>query len=123
MSNVPLAQKRLIDALSGVAIGPDSNEELTARLRLALLEFSSQTPDNLNCAERIEIGAVGDEAGLKIRNKKLKLGDIAYAVEDMPMPAELAVAFPEMTTQDWEVFTRLTTLLYILFDRSSAPQD
>jgi hypothetical protein len=123
MSNVPLAQKRLIDALSGVAIGPDSNEELTARLRLALLEFSSQTPDNLNCTERIEIGAVGDETGLKIRNKKLKLGDIAYAVEDMPMPAELAVALPEMTAQDWEVFTRLTTLLYILFDRSSAPQD
>ena len=122
MSDLPFPRKRFIEALIRIAAAENSDEELTANLRVAILYFASETPDNLNCAEHVEIGSVGDETGLKLQSRELLLSDIAHAIEDMPVPEALKAAFPGLSADDWEAFTRLTTLIYILLNRSSSSQ-
>ncbi len=53
MSPNPHTRGLLWRALNEVAGGGDDAEALTAHFREALLAFGSETPDNLNCAERI----------------------------------------------------------------------
>jgi len=84
-----------------------------------LLDFASETPDNLNCVERIEVGLVDDNAALKIEGRAVLLSEIAHAIEDEPMPEALKKAFPVLNEADWAAFTRMTTLLYVLLARSS----
>lgn len=72
--------------------------------------------------ELIEIGAIDDETGLKIRGIDQLFSDIAHAIEDLPAPDALKVALPDLTTDNWAAFTRLTTLIYDLFNRNSSPQ-
>ena len=123
MSDVPIVRTQFMDALSSIADGRSGAEELTAKLRAALLDFGSETPDNLGCAERIEVGAVetdlGRYLGLKLRGREVLLSDIAHMVEDGPMPEPLKSAFPELSGRDWNAFARLTTLIYILLARKS----
>lgn len=122
MSDVRTARKAFIEALMSIVEADISNEKLTADLRAAFLDFGSGTPDNLKCASRIEIGPLGDETGMKIRGRGLLLADIAYGVEDLPMPDGLKASFPDLTADDWDAFTRLTTLIYVCFGRRRASQ-
>jgi len=117
MSDAPLTRARFLRALSDVAEGDAGAEDSTARLRRALLDFASETPDNLNCAALIEVGAVGSEIGLKLRERDLPFSEIAHAIEDAPMPETVAAAFPALTEDDWSAFSRLTTLIYTLLTR------
>jgi hypothetical protein len=124
MSDVPFVRTQFMDALSCISEGSSGAEELTANLRAALLDFGSETPDNLDCAKRIEVGAVDTEIGmyigLKLRGREALLSDVAHMVEDGPMPGSLKSAFPELTESDWNAFSRLTTLIYILLGRKLA---
>ena len=107
-----------MDALRSISEGSSGTEELTANLRAALLDFGSETPDNLDCTKRIEVGAVETETGmyigLKFRGRRELLCDVAHMVEDGPMPESLKSACPDLTESDWKAFSRLTTLIYIL---------
>jgi hypothetical protein len=102
-------------ALNEVAGGGDDAEALTAHFREALLAFGSETPDNLNCAERIAIANADGEIGPVLCG--IRLADIAHELEDQPMPEGVATAFPDLTESDWNAFMRLTTLLYIVLAR------
>ncbi len=102
------SRKKLLEVL--VQISARSSSEQTADLRAALLNFASETPDNRNCAARLEV----DTSGLKIADRSLSLCDIAHAVEDLPMPEEIKDACPHICERDWDAFTRLTTLIYTL---------
>lgn len=108
MSNVAASRKKLLEVL--VQISARSSREQTADLRAALLNFASETPDNRNCAARLEV----DTSGLKIADRSLSLCDIAHAVEDLPMPEGIKNACPDISEHDWDAFTRLTTLIYAL---------
>jgi hypothetical protein len=119
MSDAPFTRKQFLQALSGIADGRTNAEELTKNLRLALLQFGSETPDNLSCAEQIEVSTVGSETGLKLRSRELLFSDIAHVVESEPMPEALKTAFPGITDEDWDAFGRLTTLIYILLSRDA----
>jgi len=113
MSNVAATRTALLDALRGLAEGKDQSDQMSEKLRKALLEFGSSTPDNMHCAERIEVGSVHAGRGLKLRNSGVPLSELAHQLEDVPMPASVKSAFPGMTTEDWEAFLRFTVLLYI----------
>ena len=119
MSDAPFTRKQFLQALSGIADGRTNAEELTKNLRLALLQFGSETPDNLSCAEQIEVSTVGSETGLKLPSQELLFSDIAHVVESEPMPEALKTAFPGITDEDWDAFGRLTTLIYILLSRDA----
>ena len=116
MSKVPATHKSLLDALRRLADGNDNNELLTKNLHDALLSFGSETPDNLSCVNRIEVGSVGNNRGLKLRNQNILLSELAYELENMPMPEQVKEAFPNIIEEDWDAFTRLTTLLYITLE-------
>jgi hypothetical protein len=108
MSDVVASREKLLNVLVQISAG--SSEEQTADLRAALLDFASETPDNRNCADRLEVGA----SGLRFANQSLSLCDLAHAVEDLPMPEEIKDACPHICERDWDAFTRLTTLIYTL---------
>ncbi len=117
MSDATLARTQFLEALTGIAEGRTNAEELTKSLRQALLEFGSETPDNLSCAKQIEVGTVGSETGLKLLGRELLRSEIAHAIEGEPTPEALKTAFPGITDEDWDTFGRLTTLIYILLSR------
>ena len=122
MSDVPMTRTQLLDALMKITDSHTSDEELTTGLHAAVLAFGSETPDNLNCVKRIEVGRVGDKTGLKVHGPEVLFADMAHVIEDEPMPEALKAAFPDITEHDWEAFTRLTTLIYILLSRTSSPK-
>jgi len=119
MSDAPSARTRFLEALTAVAEGRTNAEDLTKSLRVALLEFGSETPDNLSCAEQIEVGTVGSETGLTLLGRELLYSEIAHVIEGEPMPEALKTAFPGITDEDWDAFGRLTTLIYILLSRDA----
>ena len=116
MNNPPSpARMPFLTVLQQIAEHPGNNAKLTTDLRTALLTFASHTPDNIACSKHIEIGTVGDETGLKLQNTKPLCADIAHILEDIDMPEAIKQAFPQLTPTDWDAFTRLTTLIYLLF--------
>ena len=121
MSDAPSARTRFLEALTGIDEGRTNAEELTKNLRVALLEFGSETPDNLSCAEQIEVGTVGSETGLKLLGREVLLSEIAHVIEGEPMPEAIKAAFPGISEVDWAAFGRLTTLIYILLSRDRRP--
>lgn len=118
MSKVRATHNALLNALRCLADGNDNNERMSERLRTTLLAFGSETPDNLSCTDRIEVGHVDDVRGLKLRNQNILLSELAYELEDAPVPETVKAAFPGITGEDWSAFVRLTTLLYISLETS-----
>ena len=120
MSAVPVTRTKFLQALSGIAKDRDNADDPTTKLRRALLDFASETPDNLNCAERIEVSTLGAETGLALHGRGVLLSDIAHALENAPMPDALKDAFPDISAKDWDAFTRLTTLIYGALTQNSS---
>lgn len=114
MSEATSIRKQFLEALNEIAGGQATLEGMTQELRQALLNFGSETPDNLNCADRVEVGPVGLKIVPKVRDREVLFRDIAHALEDEIMPKALKEHFPEISEKDWDAFTRLTTLIYIL---------
>ena len=112
MSKVPITQTAMLDALRSVADGNGSDEWLSEGLRMALLEFGSETPDNSSCASRFEIGSINNVRGLKLKNLDIMFSDLAYQLEDAPLPQAIKDDVPGITHKDWEAFMRFTVLLY-----------
>jgi len=115
MSRNPYTHGLFWQALNGISQGQETPDALTKQLRAALLALGSETPDNLNCADRIEIGAADGEIGPVLCG--YPLSEIAHRLEDEPMPEALRAALPKMAERDWDAFMRLTTLLYIALSR------
>jgi len=101
--------------LQQIAEKPANSTELTDNLHTALLDFASHTPDNIACARQIEIGTLGSSTGLKLKNRPVLFSNIAHMLEDTVMPEVFKQSLPDFTPQDWDAFTRLTTLIYLLF--------
>jgi hypothetical protein len=121
MSDVPLTRGQLFEALNGIADGQATAQQLTSNLRRTLLDFGSETPDNLNCARRVEVGPVGSEIGPKITGRDVLFRDIAHNLESEPLPEALKDIFPNISEEDWDAFTRMTTLIYILLTPDISP--
>lgn len=117
MSDVPFVRGQFLEALNRLSDKDENAADLTRSLRKALLDFASETPENINCAERIELGDLDDDTALKIVGRAVLFSEIAHRIEDEPMPASLRMAYPDLTEKEWDAFTRMTTLLYLLFSR------
>lgn len=119
MAGTAITRTQFLAVLSDIAGENADAEDLTKRLRAAIHAFGSETPDNVRCSEQLEVGPAGQEFGLKLRKQPLLLSDVAYALEDAPMPASIQDAIPGLTDQDWDAFTRLTTLIYTLLSKDA----
>jgi len=119
MNDLPSpARMPLLTVLQQIAAKPANSKELaelTDNLHTALLDFASHTPDNIACARQIEVGTLGSSTGLKLKNRPVLFSDIAHMLEDTDMPEAFKQSLPDITPQDWDAFTRLTTLIYLLF--------
>ena len=111
-----------MSALEALALARGTPAELTDRLRKAVLDFASQTPDNLAAVFAVEVANhasdQGDEIALTAWRSGQTLDQIAYALEDLDLPEDLQDRLPTLSQADWEAFTRVTTLLYLVL-RSS----
>ena len=117
----------MISALAALMRGESSRDDLTESIREAFLALGSETPDNLAALRSFDVGhgSDGDQTafGLRLAGSKLMPSDIAYELESLSLPPELAKRLPEMTEQHWEAFGRLTTLLYIALCNCEEPSE
>jgi len=102
--------KRLRKALWAIASG--DRKGATASFRRAFLDFGSETPDNLACAEALSIGRRGGETGLLLRRKWLVV-DVLNHAEGSPIPKSVATRFPGITARDWAAVQRVVTMVFI----------
>ena len=114
MSTPPEVRAAVLEALRKVSEGGDA-DDLTERLRRALLDFGSETPDNRTMADGLRIGQ-GQQDGTPAFGPTLGQSDVlvaefAWAVEDLPMPLHLKQRFPELSNADWDTYTRFCTLV------------
>jgi hypothetical protein len=103
----------------------DDYAEFTGEFLDAFLRLGSETPDNVNAAQRIEYGPTGASsdtpdgyAGIKLKDCDILLTDIAHAIEDLPLPPEVRAYYPDLTQADWAAATRTITMLLASLDRT-----
>ena len=95
--------------------------ELTQQFRDALLLASSESDDNKDCAETLEIGELPTSYGrthfgLKLRNTDIAVSSVLWHAEGCPIPEQVSEAFPELTQPQWEACQRLVTLVLSAFE-------
>ena len=114
---------RFVNALLEVGNGDDrSSDELATQVRSALLEFGSQTEDNVSCAERTSVlEPTGTEAvparGLAVGEQGILLADLLNFAEGCDIPEEVRDRYPDLEQDDWDAALRLTTLIVTALQR------
>lgn len=94
-------------------------ETLDSYIKKLLVSFGSGTEDNRESMNHIELGCSNGNFGIKIKNRNLFVSDIVNALEDMEQPPqEVKEYYPDITDQEWQASTRLSTLLLLLFEKS-----
>jgi hypothetical protein len=104
-------------------------EARTEELRRRLLDFGSETEDNLACARRVamaadtSLGAGPSRGGLAatVGETGVQIGDVLNVAEGCPIPAQVAENFPGLLQEDWDAMLRLATLLFAAAATASAP--
>lgn len=92
-------------------------------IKQLLLKFGSETKDNIECLNHIELTRSGDNFGIKLKNKDIFISDIVNALEDMEdTPHEVKEYYPDITDKEWQSSTRLSTLILLLFEKSLKKQ-
>lgn len=80
----------------------------------ALLDFGSETPDNLNCAEQLELDP--SRSALVLRKHGIPISDLLNVAEDSDVPPSVREAFPLVTQAEWDAAMRLVTLILIALE-------
>ncbi|MFL5805622.1 MAG: hypothetical protein ACJ8CR_28275 [Roseiflexaceae bacterium] len=95
-------------------------QALSADIMHAFLAMGSETDDNINCYHHIEYGEVSERDstiksayGLKVKGKSLLVSEVMNAVEDLPIPEPIKEYFPDLTEQEWQAVTRITTMVLL----------
>lgn len=98
-------------------------DKFNVYVKQLLLKFGSETEDNIESMNHIELGHSGDNFGIKLKNKDIFISDIINALEDMEeTPNEVKEYYPDMTDKEWQSSTRLSTLILLLFEKSLKKQ-
>lgn len=96
-------------------------DQTSSKFVQELLNFGSETPDNLNCADHIEFGRFTlneqTRVGLKIRKKNIPISLLMNVLENMTLPQEVKDHYPELEEYEWDAVTRVITLLLIALER------
>lgn len=137
----PAAARLLLQALAAprrAGDGPPSSR--TEALRRALLDYGSETEDNLAAAQRLALevdttphdaspAGVPGLAGLAAAvgsgadGARVQVADVLNAAEGCPVPEQVAEALPELTQEDWDAVLRLATLLFTAAAAATIPDE
>lgn len=113
------AKRQLIDALTKAAstpgvTSPEGAARLEAALKQALLEFGSETPDNVASLEQITLvrsrNTEHHPYTWGLQTGRWRLSEITNAAESVEMPAGMQEWVPGLTQQQWEAALRIATL-------------
>ena len=108
--------ERFLAALTAVTREPGTAGPLDATFVRSLLDFGSETDDNVQCVERVGIRELvrpgaKRRVGLALRHADIPLADIVNAAEGSELPQSVAESFPSVTQEDWDCALRLATLI------------
>ena len=121
--------RALLEALVAPWPAADGSLEMrTEELRRRLLDFGSETEDNLACARRVAMAAdalpgTGPSRGglaVTVGETGVQVADVLNVAEGCPLPAQVAEYFPEFSQDDWDAVLRLATLLFSAASAASA---
>jgi len=121
-------EEALINVMLQIRNGTHPSRKLTKELRERLLALGSSTPDNLNCARHIEVGAVRSSIGhsltrcVKVRKKPISIANVINALEDARVPKVVRDSFPDLTRDEWRACLRVVTLFLLLFEHKDRPR-
>jgi hypothetical protein len=108
----------LLELLVALRKGTQKGAAATRHLRECLLRVGSRSPDNLNCAEHIEIHAVRREYArplstqcIKVKGHDLMVADVISALECAPIPALVRKDLPSLTVAEWQACLRFVMLV------------
>lgn len=98
-------------------------KKFDSSIRQLFFRIGSETEDNIESMSHVELGCLGSDIGIKIRNKDIFISEIINALEDMEdVPHEVREYYPDITDKEWQASTRLTTLILVLFEKSLKKQ-
>ena len=94
-------------------------EKFDLGIKQLFFRFGSETEDNIESMNHVELGYSGANLGMKIKDKDIFVSDIINALEDMEeAPQEIIEYYPDITDLEWQASTRLSTLILLLFEKS-----
>jgi hypothetical protein len=97
---------------------------INEQFRKAILDFGSETPDNIEGVTRVEVGPVQADnyvySGIKIKDKEIRLSQLMHSIESMDLPESVKADFPELTQEDWDGATRIMTLVLMSLEDEKA---
>ena len=120
MSEITKANFR--DALLSIAASAGDDESvLTVRLRRALLDFGSETDDNVDAASRIDVGPFAattsrKRQGMRLAGTHIALASVVNAAEGSPVPQQVRDYFPDIQQAEWDAVLRVACLVLLSFE-------
>jgi len=115
--------RRCLLALAEFTIPPESSvtSELTQQFRESLLLFGSETDDNRECSDHLEIGSIVSNYdrtsfGLRLRHTETAVSTVLWHAEGCPIPEQVSEALPDLTQRQWNTCQRLATLILSAFE-------
>ncbi|WP_328687442.1 hypothetical protein OG879_10675 [Streptomyces caniferus] len=115
-----VARERFCRALAAISKRPDLHQdELTAQLRTALLNFASETPDNMEAAQRIAVLHTGEpQQGprLCLSRSGLAFANVVMSAGGCPVPSCVLEEFPDLTQDEWNAVIHVTGLTLMAFE-------
>lgn len=119
-----VARERFCQALAAISERPDLHQdELTAQLRTALLNFASETPDNRDAAQRIAVLHTGEPRQgprLCLSRSGLAFAEVVLSAGGCPVPSCVLEEFPDLTQDEWNSVIHVTGLTLMAFEAEPA---
>ncbi|MBM4796083.1 hypothetical protein HXP44_29620 [Streptomyces sioyaensis] len=114
-----VAREQFCQAMAAISERADLHQdELTAQLRTALLNFASETPDNKDAAQRIAVLHTGDGQGprLCLSRSGLAFAKVVLSADGCPVPSCVLEEFPDLTQDEWNAVIHVTGMTLMAFE-------
>ena len=123
MGNSRISEDMMYDALKMLTVGKGTSETRLSQFRDAFLAFGSESPDNIQAMRQIALINSDRETGLATRNSQHLFQDIAWEMENLDFPEQLAERLPGVSELEWEAYLRIATMLFALLTNRHSGKD
>ena len=114
MSDSRITENMMFDAIKMLSEGKEKPETCFLQFRDAFLAFGSQTPDNILAVDHITLIAMDGANGLATKFSQHLFQDIAWEMDNLAFPKQLAERLPGFSEKEWDAYLRITTMLFVL---------
>ncbi|MFD7661804.1 hypothetical protein [Streptomyces sp. NPDC059788] len=122
-----VAREQLCRALTAIAERADLHQdELTAGLRRALLDFASETPDNVEAVQHITVLYAGQPeqgARLCLSPSGVAFSQVILSADGCPVPSDVLEKVPDLTLDEWHAVIQVTGLTLLAFEAEAAREE